>query len=172
MATQARIRLASVVACLAVSACSLISTFDGLTDGGATTITHDGGRDAEIIDGNPVTDVGTEAGPACTPGATMCVPPSSGTAQSSLQECDNGVEQVTPCVYGCVVQEPDGGAAGASTPVSLCSPCFMGGKYCGGDKIGTDPHTLYICNPDGTASIFESCVLGCKVNATGDDSCQ
>lgn len=173
MATHARVRFASVVAgvsiSIAASACSFLTSFDGLTDGGATTFVHDGGHDVEIIDGNPVTDTGVDAGSddACAPDAATCVPSTKGGAESSLLACVNGTEQTIDCQYGCVMQtDPTRGS------VSLCSPCFAGGKYCGGDKIGTDPKTLYLCNPDGTAVVFANCILGCKVNPNGDDACQ
>jgi hypothetical protein len=175
MATRARIRFAAIVAVvaapIATSACSLISSFDGLTDGGEPVFVHDAGHDVEIIDALPIeADAGPDGGDACAPGTTMCVPSPSGGAESSLLQCVNGFEQTTACQYGCVMQVD--ASATAPTPVAVCSPCFLGGKYCGGDKIGTDPKTLYICNPDGTAGVVENCLLGCKVNPSGDDSCQ
>lgn len=175
MATLARVRFASMVACLVLpfaTACSIISTFDGLTDGGVIGA-NGAARDASIV------DTGVDAGvvdsgnmDACTPGETSCRPDESDAATTSLFECDNSHAQleIQQCAYGCVTQdESDSG-----TSIPLCSPCFIGGYYCGGDKIGTDTSTLYVCNPDGTASVKQVCgPLGCEVNKNGkDDACK
>ncbi|MEO7113161.1 MAG: hypothetical protein ABI183_22170 [Polyangiaceae bacterium] len=161
---------------MVTSACSLISTFDGLTDGGANANIHDAGHDASSGDtgGGPIlADAGDADADACTPGVTSCGRGGpTGVASSALYRCDetHAEMKVEDCQYGCVTQQ-------SSVPppetMSLCSPCFIGGEYCGGDKIGIDPDTLYICNPDGTATVVRNCgAPGCRVGINdNDDAC-
>jgi hypothetical protein len=65
--------------------------------------------------------------------------------------------------------------AGADAPPSLveAGACAESGRYCGGDKVGGSPDSLYRCNGDGTASLLEACAYGCIVRPAGqDDTCQ
>jgi hypothetical protein len=68
-------------------------------------------------------------------------------------------------VRGKFTQSADGTTnAGAS--------CFVGGLYCGGDKIGGDPATLFRCTGTGAPAVVRHCTKGCAVHAGDDDACK
>lgn len=50
--------------------------------------------------------------------------------------------------------------------------CFVGGAYCGGDKISGDKSTLYRCTGTGAPAVVKKCANGCSVNSGSDDSCK
>ncbi len=52
------------------------------------------------------------------------------------------------------------------------SSCFVGGTYCGGDKISGNSSTLYRCTGTGAPAIVAHCSRGCSVNPGSDDSCR
>jgi hypothetical protein len=50
--------------------------------------------------------------------------------------------------------------------------CFVGGLYCGGDKIGGDASTLFRCTGTGAPAVVRHCSNGCAVHAGSDDACK
>ena len=62
-------------------------------------------------------------------------------------------------------ESADGTTNGGST-------CFVGGLYCGGDKISGSSSTLYRCTGTGAPTVFKQCARGCSVNSGSDDSCK
>jgi len=52
------------------------------------------------------------------------------------------------------------------------SDCFVGGAYCGGDKVSGDKNTLYRCTGSGAPTVIKHCTRGCSVNSGDDDSCK
>jgi hypothetical protein len=50
--------------------------------------------------------------------------------------------------------------------------CFVGGQYCGGDKISGDKNTLYRCTGTGAPAKIRTCANGCAVHAGSDDACK
>ncbi|HEX8108833.1 MAG TPA: hypothetical protein VF516_13970 [Kofleriaceae bacterium] len=50
--------------------------------------------------------------------------------------------------------------------------CFVGGLYCGGDKIGGDPGTLFRCTGTGAPTVVRHCANGCAVHPGSDDACR
>jgi hypothetical protein len=50
--------------------------------------------------------------------------------------------------------------------------CFVGGSYCGGDKIGGDPSTLFRCTGTGAPAVIRHCANGCAVRSGQDDACR
>lgn len=52
------------------------------------------------------------------------------------------------------------------------SSCFVGGLYCGGDKISGNSSTLYRCTGTGDPAVVKHCANGCRVNPGSDDSCR
>jgi hypothetical protein len=66
-------------------------------------------------------------------------------------------------------------AAGAHVELSLelakPADCTAGAYYCGGDKLAGDPDTLYQCNGGGVPLARGTCVNGCTVRPTQDDTC-
>ena len=52
------------------------------------------------------------------------------------------------------------------------SSCFVGGLYCGGDKISGSSSSLYRCTGTGAPTLVKKCANGCRINAGNDDSCK
>jgi hypothetical protein len=52
------------------------------------------------------------------------------------------------------------------------SSCFVGGLYCGGDKISGDKNTLFRCTGTGAPAVVRHCANGCAVHAGDDDACR
>jgi hypothetical protein len=52
------------------------------------------------------------------------------------------------------------------------SDCFVGGLYCGGDKISGNSNDLYRCTGTGAPTLVHACAHGCSVNSGTDDSCR
>jgi hypothetical protein len=52
------------------------------------------------------------------------------------------------------------------------STCFVGGLYCGGDKITGNHSWLYRCTGTGAPALVHKCANGCRINAGDDDSCK
>lgn len=52
------------------------------------------------------------------------------------------------------------------------STCFVGGQYCGGDKISGDKNTLYRCTGTGAPAKIRTCANGCAVHPGADDACR
>jgi hypothetical protein len=52
------------------------------------------------------------------------------------------------------------------------SSCFVGGQYCGGDKISGDKDTLYRCTGTGAPAVIRHCANGCAVHSGTDDACR
>jgi hypothetical protein len=50
--------------------------------------------------------------------------------------------------------------------------CFVGGYYCGGDKISGDRNTLYRCTGTGAPAVIRHCASGCAVRPGQDDACR
>jgi len=50
--------------------------------------------------------------------------------------------------------------------------CFVGGLYCGGDKISGEPNTLYRCTGTGAPALVRHCASGCAVHSGNDDACR
>jgi hypothetical protein len=50
--------------------------------------------------------------------------------------------------------------------------CFVGGLYCGGDKISGDRNTLFRCTGTGAPAVVRHCANGCAVHPGSDDSCR
>jgi hypothetical protein len=50
--------------------------------------------------------------------------------------------------------------------------CFVGGLYCGGDKISGDKNTLFRCTGTGAPAVVRHCASGCAVHAGSDDACR
>lgn len=50
--------------------------------------------------------------------------------------------------------------------------CVVGGLYCGGDKIGGDPGTLFRCTGTGAPAVVRHCASGCAVHPGSDDACR
>jgi hypothetical protein len=50
--------------------------------------------------------------------------------------------------------------------------CFVGGQYCGGDKISGDKTTLFRCTGTGAPTVVKKCANACVVNSGSDDSCR
>jgi hypothetical protein len=50
--------------------------------------------------------------------------------------------------------------------------CFVGGSYCGGDKIDGDPSTLFRCTGTGAPTVIRHCANGCAVQSGQDDACK
>jgi len=63
-------------------------------------------------------------------------------------------------------------AQSASGTTNGGSSCFVGGQYCGGDKISGDKNTLYRCTGSGAPAKIRTCANGCAVHAGTDDACR
>jgi hypothetical protein len=63
-------------------------------------------------------------------------------------------------------------AQSASGTTNAGSSCFVGGSYCGGDKISGDPGTLFRCTGVGAPTVIRHCASGCLVRAGQDDACR
>ncbi|HMG56681.1 MAG TPA: hypothetical protein VK601_24440 [Kofleriaceae bacterium] len=50
--------------------------------------------------------------------------------------------------------------------------CFVGGLYCGGDKISGDKNTLYRCTGTGAPAVVRHCASGCAIHPGDDDACR
>ena len=68
-------------------------------------------------------------------------------------------------VKGKFAQSAHGTTNGGST-------CFVGGLYCGGDKVSGSSSTLYRCTGTGDPTVVRHCANGCRVNSGTDDSCR
>lgn len=66
---------------------------------------------------------------------------------------------------------PDAGPASTATAVRG-NDCVVGGTYCGGNKVGGDPATLYRCKSAEEATRVETCARGCSINPGRNDSCK
>jgi hypothetical protein len=69
-----------------------------------------------------------------------------------------------------VVRHKFSQSAGGTTNAG--SSCFVGGLYCGGDKVSGSSSTLYRCTGSGAPSVVRHCANGCRVNSGSDDSCR
>ncbi|MGZ3439865.1 MAG: hypothetical protein ACXVDD_10120, partial [Polyangia bacterium] len=69
-----------------------------------------------------------------------------------------------------VVRHKFGQSAGGTTNGG--SSCFVGGLYCGGDKVSGSSSTLYRCTGSGAPAVVAHCSRGCSVNSGRDDSCR
>jgi hypothetical protein len=63
-------------------------------------------------------------------------------------------------------------AQSASGTTNGGASCFVGGQYCGGDKISGDKNTLYRCTGTGAPAKIRTCANGCAVHAGTDDACK
>jgi hypothetical protein len=63
-------------------------------------------------------------------------------------------------------------AESAEGTTNAGSTCFVGGLYCGGDKISGSASTLYRCTGTGAPTVVKTCARGCSVNSGSDDSCK
>jgi hypothetical protein len=63
-------------------------------------------------------------------------------------------------------------AQSASGTTNAGSSCFVGGSYCGGDKISGDPSTLFRCTGVGAPTVIRKCARGCAVRPGQDDACR
>ncbi len=52
------------------------------------------------------------------------------------------------------------------------SDCYVGGLYCGGDKIAGNSGWLYRCTGSGAPTLVKKCAHSCSVNSGSDDSCK
>jgi hypothetical protein len=50
--------------------------------------------------------------------------------------------------------------------------CFVGGLYCGGDKVSGDASTLFRCTGTGAPAVVRHCTSGCAVHTGSDDACK
>lgn len=69
-----------------------------------------------------------------------------------------------------VVRHKFAQSAGGTT--NSGSSCFVGGLYCGGDKISGDKNTLYRCTGTGAPTVVRHCASGCAIHAGDDDACR
>lgn len=63
-------------------------------------------------------------------------------------------------------------AQSASGTTNGGSTCFVGGLYCGGDKISGDKNTLYRCTGTGAPVVVKKCTKGCAIHSGDDDACK
>ncbi|HEY0192563.1 MAG TPA: hypothetical protein VGC42_15700, partial [Kofleriaceae bacterium] len=63
-------------------------------------------------------------------------------------------------------------AQSASGTTNGGSSCFVGGLYCGGDKVSGDKDTLYRCTGSGSPTVVKHCSKGCAVHSGDDDGCK
>jgi hypothetical protein len=63
-------------------------------------------------------------------------------------------------------------AQSAQGTTNAGASCFVGGLYCGGDKIGGDPSTLFRCTGTGAPAVVRHCASGCAVHPGSDDACR
>ena len=63
-------------------------------------------------------------------------------------------------------------AQSAQGTTNAGASCFVGGLYCGGDKIGGDPGTLFRCTGTGAPAVVRHCASGCAVHPGGDAACR
>jgi len=63
-------------------------------------------------------------------------------------------------------------AQSASGTTNAGSSCFVGGAYCGGDKVSGDKDTLYRCTGAGAPTVIRHCANGCAVHSGDDDACR
>jgi hypothetical protein len=63
-------------------------------------------------------------------------------------------------------------AQSASGTTNAGASCFVGGLYCGGDKISGDKNTLYRCTGTGAPTVVRRCANGCAIHAGDDDGCR
>ena len=92
-------------------------------------------------------------------GNTLYQCPGKGLAPTSSEACGSGCQtEPNP--------NPDFCKGGLVCPTV--------GDYCGGDRIGGDPNTLYHCDANGQApSSTRPCGMGCQVNPQGvNDACK
>ncbi|MDB4956195.1 MAG: hypothetical protein JWO36_3764 [Myxococcales bacterium] len=52
------------------------------------------------------------------------------------------------------------------------SNCFVGGNYCGGDKISGNTRWLYRCTGAGAPTLVRKCAYGCAVRSGQNDACK
>lgn len=108
---------------------------------------------------------GGTSGGGCSPGGTYCGGDKVSGDKNTLYECNsNGTaSKVKACTYGCAVRPGED---------DVCRPCFVGGHYCGGDKVSGDKSSLYTCNAEGRGDLIKHCAKGCSVNSGSDDACK
>jgi hypothetical protein len=63
-------------------------------------------------------------------------------------------------------------AQSASGTTNAGSTCFVGGAYCGGDKVTGDKNTLFRCTGTGAPTVIRKCASGCAVHTGDDDACR
>jgi hypothetical protein len=63
-------------------------------------------------------------------------------------------------------------AQSAEGTTNAGSTCFVGGLYCGGDKVSGDKNTLYRCTGAGAPTVVKKCAKGCAVHSGSDDGCK
>jgi len=63
-------------------------------------------------------------------------------------------------------------AQSASGTTNAGSTCFVGGAYCGGDKVSGDKNTLFRCTGVGAPTVIRKCASGCAVHTGDDDACR
>ncbi len=164
---------------LFAAACSLVTTWDGLSGGaagddGGPIATHDGGHvDAGDggLDGNvPVNDSGKDsagggdAAPPCVVGGYYCGGHDLAGDPATLYTCksDGSGLLTVVCSKGCVRR---------TNGTDSCE-CVQGGRYCGNDQVVGDSKTLYTCNGASPPTVFQKCPTSCVVNVGADDTCQ
>ena len=84
---------------------------------------------------------------------------------STIYRCTDRV----PIFYGRCLRSCSSGTFGSDASC-FDTGCAEGGRYCGGDKLDGDPHTLYVCNQSRGATPTK-CPHSCVVTANGNDTC-
>lgn len=165
-------------ACLALCACSLVTSWSDLPlgegpDSGA------GDVDAQDVVAPPLVDAGHDAADASHDAAVEASVDAGGCGSGRLYCGGDGVLGDPSTLYKC-----SSGSAGAA--VVLCEKgcahkepahddacvCVAGGFYCGNDQVVGDPAKLYKCNSDYTATLVQTCPTSCIVRPGQDDICK
>jgi hypothetical protein len=112
---------------------------------------------------------GTPAGSCPYGNGLYCGGNGVGGSPLKLYQCTSGaVAEVKSCALGC--QPMPVGQNDRCMPGSSCP--YGNGNYCGGNGIGGDASTLYMCS-GGTLSKIKTCSNGCKQMPTGyNDVCK
>lgn len=141
--------IALVLALAPLTACSLLTTWDGLPLGSL----GDGGVDV-LVEGSDDTGLATEA--SSDSGLSH---DADGTAPSDAANDGPSVKDSSPPVD-----------VGPDTPPPPM--CTVGRYYCGGHVVSGNSDSLYRCTGGTSGTDVGTCSDGCQVNQGTDDVCR
>lgn len=110
----------------------------------------------------------TPSGGGCVAGGLYCGGDKVSGDSNTLYRCNGSATPTTlgHCSDGCEV------ISGNNDECRGSGGCYVGGFYCGGDKVAGDPSTLYRCTGGSSGAVVSHCANGCAVESGSDDRCK